>query len=135
MAASDGLLPSPLPRVVVSLDTADGDVGLRSFAASFLLLNGPVDVKMSICASSDCVVDSPGLLTCDVPSAVGEKALSCPSREVPVLCGSVTLILGSKSAMLMLTAQLLSWMYPGRWAVPGRATAASTACSMPLKRV
>ena len=105
MAASDGLLPSALPRIVASLDTADGDVGLRSFAASFLLINGPVGDKMSICASSDRVVDSPGMVACDVPSAVVEMAPSCPSKGVPVLCGSVTLILGSASAMLVLTAQ------------------------------
>lgn len=105
MAASEGLLPSALPRIVASLDTADGEVGLRSFAASFLLLNGPVGVKMSICASSDCIVDSPDVLACDVPSPAVEMAPSCPSKEVPVLCGSVTLILGSASAMLVLTAQ------------------------------
>jgi hypothetical protein len=56
MAASDCLLPSILPRFCVSVDSADGDVGLRSFAASFLLVNGPIDFAISMCGSSDCVV-------------------------------------------------------------------------------
>jgi hypothetical protein len=48
MTASDGRLPSALPRFVVSFDSADGDVGLRSFAASFLLLSGPIGAKVSM---------------------------------------------------------------------------------------
>jgi hypothetical protein len=50
MAASDGCLPSALLRFVVSFDRA-GDVGLRSFAASFLLLSGPMGgrVRVSMC--------------------------------------------------------------------------------------
>jgi hypothetical protein len=58
MAASDGLLPSVLPRLVVPFDSAEGDVGLRSFAASLLVLRGPVGVTISMCGSSDCVVGS-----------------------------------------------------------------------------
>jgi hypothetical protein len=58
MAASDGLLPSVLPRFVVSFDMADGDVGLRSFAASFLLFRDAMGVTISMCGSSDCVVRS-----------------------------------------------------------------------------
>jgi hypothetical protein len=48
MAASEGLLPSVLRRIKVSLDSADGDVGLRSFAASFFVLNGPVGFDISM---------------------------------------------------------------------------------------
>lgn len=57
MAASDGLRPSVLARFAVSFDIADGDVGLRSFAASFLLLSGPIVVVIiSICGGPDCTV-------------------------------------------------------------------------------
>jgi hypothetical protein len=49
MAASEGLLPSVLRRLWVSFDNADGDVGLRSFATSFLLLNGPIGFVISMC--------------------------------------------------------------------------------------
>jgi hypothetical protein len=59
MAASEGLLPSVLPRCVVSFDTADGEVGLRSFAVSFLLLKEPMGVTtISMCGASGCVVRS-----------------------------------------------------------------------------
>jgi hypothetical protein len=53
MAASDGRLPSMLPP---SFDNADGEAGLRNFAASFLLLSGPIGATISIGASSDCIV-------------------------------------------------------------------------------
>jgi hypothetical protein len=58
MAASDGRLPSVLPRFVVPFDSAEGDVGLRSFAASLMGLRDPVGVTISMCGSSDCVVGS-----------------------------------------------------------------------------
>lgn len=58
MAASDGLLPSVLPRFVVPFDSADGDVGLRSFAASLLVFSGPMGITISMCGSSDCIVES-----------------------------------------------------------------------------
>lgn len=58
MAASDGLRPSVLARFVVSFDMADGDVGLRSFAASFLLLSGPMVVVISICGDPDCILSA-----------------------------------------------------------------------------
>lgn len=41
IAASEGLLPSVLLRLWVSFDCAEGEAGLRSFAPSFLLVNGP----------------------------------------------------------------------------------------------
>lgn len=60
MTASDGLRPSVLARFVVSFDITDGDVGLRSFAASFLLLSGPMVVIISICGDPDCIFEPRG---------------------------------------------------------------------------
>jgi len=45
-------MPSVLPRCVVSFDIAGGEVGLRSFAASFLLLKEPMGVTtISMCGA------------------------------------------------------------------------------------
>jgi hypothetical protein len=110
MAASDDLLSSTLLRLYVSFDGADGDVGLRSFAASFLLVNGAMPVDQHIflfCLYSG----AQGVLMGDVPSPLTEAPASCPSCEVPALGGSVTLILGKRSAMLVLTLQDVSWVY------------------------
>jgi hypothetical protein len=110
MAASDDLLPSTLLRLYVSFDGAEGDVGLRSFAASFLLVNGamPIDQHFfffCLCSGAQ------GVQMGDVPSPLTEAPASCPSCEVPALGGSVTLILGRRSAMLVLTLQRVSWVY------------------------
>jgi hypothetical protein len=58
MAASGVPLPSMLMRFVVSFDNAEGDVGLRSFALSFLLADGPMSILISTCSLSDCIVDA-----------------------------------------------------------------------------
>lgn len=48
MAASEGRLPSLPPPFCVSLDGAEGVVGIRSFATSFPLANGAMGLSMSI---------------------------------------------------------------------------------------
>jgi len=50
MGVSGSLSPSPTYPLFVSLaGCAEGVVGLRSLAESFLLDNGPVDLGVSIC--------------------------------------------------------------------------------------
>jgi hypothetical protein len=97
MGASGGRSASLVYPFCVSFDVrAEGEVGLRSFAAS---LNGPEGSRVSIAISS-----SQQVLVYDVPSIVVEDPFSC-------FGGSVTLILGMVSAML--TWQEATWI-PGR---------------------
>jgi hypothetical protein len=67
MAASDGLVPSPSLLRCESLSCAEGEVGLRSFAVSFLLVGVPTGLGISIGEALLCG-DIASLLTCDVPS-------------------------------------------------------------------
>jgi hypothetical protein len=128
MAASDGCLPSALLRFVVSFDRA-GEVGLRSFAASFLLLSGPMggSVRVSMCAFVFLTVLLRTRSWHDVPSCVVKDAPSCPSWEIAAFGASITLILGKVSAIVLLSPQLVSWMSPVAigcsWRSSGNATA------------
>jgi len=84
----------------------------RSFAASFLLDNGPIDLGVSICGSPALLGMVADLLGVDCAlSSVVEDPYSCFWKELlPVTWWFVTLTLGMVSAML--TCHEGTWVFP-----------------------